>query len=301
MYENPRDHFSPRYGDKRDDDRERRWRREEQRYRREAWDDNRFDDDRWDNRRRRGEFGYGQTFRDADYAGYDRYGARREDLGYGPEWRDEGPRYDHRERVRHHDHGYGSSAGYRQSGDSRYFTGQQTGWTVGGPDRAPAYGHGGYGEDYRPHGYDRSPRDEHRGFFDKAGDEIASWFGDDDAARRREMDHRGRGPKGYVRSDERICDDVNDRLTDDWRLDASDISVTVESGEVTLDGTVRDRASKRRAEDLAEDISGVRHVQNNLRVADRGFDERGRNPDDDGLVDDLHATNRSGTARATES
>ena len=35
-------------------------------------------------------------------------------------------------------------------------------------------------------------RDE-RGFFERAGDEIASWFGDDEADRRREMDDRAQG------------------------------------------------------------------------------------------------------------
>ena len=34
---------------------------------------------------------------------------------------------------------------------------------------------------------DRSRRDE-RGFFERAGDEVASWFGDDDAERRRRED-----------------------------------------------------------------------------------------------------------------
>jgi len=42
----------------------------------------------------------------------------------------------------------------------------------------------------RERGY--SGRDE-RGFFERAGDEIASWFGDDDAERRRERDHRMEG------------------------------------------------------------------------------------------------------------
>jgi hypothetical protein len=32
--------------------------------------------------------------------------------------------------------------------------------------------------------------DDDRGFFDRAGDEVRSWFGDDDAQRRREMDER---------------------------------------------------------------------------------------------------------------
>ena len=40
------------------------------------------------------------------------------------------------------------------------------------------------------------------------------------------------------------------------------------SGEITLNGTVASRDQKRRAEDLVEDVSGVKHVQNNLRVED---------------------------------
>ncbi|MCO6187803.1 BON domain-containing protein [Rhizobium sp. L1K21] len=106
-----------------------------------------------------------------------------------------------------------------------------------------------------------------RDFWDKAGDEVASWFGDDDAARRRDMDeHRGKGPKGYRRSDDRINEDVHDRLSDHPRLDASDITVTVKDSEVTLDGLVNERADKRRAEDCADSVSGVTHVQNNIRV-----------------------------------
>ena len=38
-------------------------------------------------------------------------------------------------------------------------------------------------------GYDRDDRDE-RGFFERAGDEISSWFGDEEASRRRQMDSR---------------------------------------------------------------------------------------------------------------
>jgi osmotically-inducible protein OsmY len=110
--------------------------------------------------------------------------------------------------------------------------------------------------------------DHERGFMEKAGDEVASWFGNEEAEQRRRQDqhHRGRGPRGYARSDERIREDVNDRLTDDWMLDASDIDVEVNDREVTLSGEVASRADKRRAEDIAEDVSGVTHVQNNLRV-----------------------------------
>lgn len=78
--------------------------------------------------------------------------------------------------------------------------------------------------------------------------------------------HRGKGPKGFTRSDERIKDDIACRLTDDGYVDASDIDVTVEKGEVTLSGTVSDRFSKRRAEDIAELVSGVTNVENRIRV-----------------------------------
>lgn len=75
----------------------------------------------------------------------------------------------------------------------------------------------------------------------------------------------GKGPRGYVRSDERIREDVCDRLSFDDELDASDITVTVAKGEVTLEGTVSDRHSKRRAEDISESVNGVSEVHNRLR------------------------------------
>lgn len=77
----------------------------------------------------------------------------------------------------------------------------------------------------------------------------------------------GRGPRDYQRSDERIREEICDCMTDDGRLDASDISVAVSHGEVTLTGSVMSREQKRRAEDVAERISGVRDVTNQLRVS----------------------------------
>jgi osmotically-inducible protein OsmY len=212
------------------------------------------------------------------------------------------------------------------------------------------------GEQYR--GERRSGRD--RGFVERAGDEVRSWFGDEDAERRRRMDERehghygdraygldyggvwqsagsvgerrwqgdrrassysnaasgrfrepygasgsrsapgwlsgsgytgavgetsrayggqsgtgvarwrgeftGRGPKGYRRSDARINEDVCDRLADAHDVDASEIEVKVENGDVSLSGTVWDRQQKRRAEELIENISGVREVNNQLRI-----------------------------------
>ncbi|WP_425358673.1 BON domain-containing protein [Aestuariivirga litoralis] len=157
--------------------------------------------------------------------------------------------------------GYGSRGSYGSGsyGSGTYGTGSGSGYGSG-----HGYGSSGYGNAQGRQGGGE------RGFWERAGDEVSSWFGDDDARRRREMDeHRGRGPRGYTRSDDRIREDVNDRFTDDGWLDASDIEVKVASGEVTLTGQVTSREEKRRAEDLAEAISGVKHVQNNLRVKDR--------------------------------
>ena len=84
--------------------------------------------------------------------------------------------------------------------------------------------------------------------------------------RSEETSYAGRGPRGYQRSDQRIHEEICDRLTDDPRIDASDIEVGVNTGEVTLAGSVRTREEKRCAEDLIERLSGVREVNNNLKV-----------------------------------
>jgi osmotically-inducible protein OsmY len=81
--------------------------------------------------------------------------------------------------------------------------------------------------------------------------------------------YRGRGPKGYQRSDARIIEDVCERLTEDPHVDASDIEVDVVNSEVMLTGSIKSRIVKRYVEDLVESVSGVRHVQNNLRIQPR--------------------------------
>jgi hypothetical protein len=143
-----------------------------------------------------------------------------------------------------------------------------------------------------PYGSSRSNFDRERnpGFHDTdervEGFGPADAYGDDDfsrpeggrAGRRRSdasadfdldrggPDHRGKGPRGYKRSDERIREDVSDRLTDEAQLDPSEVEVTVVDGEVTLTGHVGKRFEKRLAEDWAETVTGVVHVQNNIRV-----------------------------------
>jgi hypothetical protein len=96
----------------------------------------------------------------------------------------------------------------------------------------------------------------------------------------------GRGPRGYVRSDSRIHEEVCERLSDAGDLDAGGIEVRVEGGEVTLEGTVPDRSSKRLAEDIAESVRGVRETHNRLRVGSREIGtssgEQGREADSAG-------------------
>lgn len=82
----------------------------------------------------------------------------------------------------------------------------------------------------------------------------------------RSGEHTGRGPKGYQRSNERVREDICERLTRHGQVDASDIDVQVQDGEVTLAGTVDTRQAKRLAEDTAFSVSGVRDVHNQLRV-----------------------------------
>ncbi|MBX3483029.1 MAG: BON domain-containing protein [Phenylobacterium sp.] len=149
-------------------------------------------------------------------------------------------------------------------------------------------------------------------FFRRTGEKVRSWFNDlgrdegrgyDDAYR----GARGLGPKGYQRSDERISEEVHQRLTDDSWIDASAINVSVSGGEVTLSGTVESREAKHRAERVVEDLSGVKHVQNNLRIesgnvftsAGRGYGDsvnearmRGDNPEVKDVTDGKTSSTR---------
>jgi hypothetical protein len=114
-----------------------------------------------------------------------------------------------------------------------------------------------------------------RSWWNRERRDVSSWMSSNDERREprgnrnypfQEGEHRGKGPRGYQRSDERIREDVCDRLSDDAMLDASEIEVNVNGSEVILSGTVLSREAKRHAEDLAESISGVRNVENRIRV-----------------------------------
>lgn len=78
--------------------------------------------------------------------------------------------------------------------------------------------------------------------------------------------HHGKGPKAYTRSDDRIHDDVCERLTRHPLVDASLMDVQVKDGEVTLTGEVMDRRMKHLAEDVVDEVHGVKEIHNQLRV-----------------------------------
>lgn len=131
-----------------------------------------------------------------------------------------------------------------------------------------------YGQSWQSNAYgeltQRGNRDGHGAWerpYDRGTPESGAWSTNGSSqGLRREGGFAGKGPKGYTRSDERVREDVCDRLSDDDEVDASDITVTVKDGEVTLEGTVETRQAKHRAEDIADSVSGVRDVHNRLRT-----------------------------------
>jgi hypothetical protein len=82
--------------------------------------------------------------------------------------------------------------------------------------------------------------------------------------------YRGLPPKGYSRADERIREDICDELTRRSDIDPSRLTVRVEEGDVTLEGTVRDLETRRLVDEVASRSVGVRQVHNQLQVQHGG-------------------------------
>jgi osmotically-inducible protein OsmY len=84
----------------------------------------------------------------------------------------------------------------------------------------------------------------------------------------RSVSYRGKGPKGYERSDERLKEDISERLMHDAHIDASDIEIQCKGGVITLEGSISDRRAKHHAENIIESISGVKDIDNRLKISD---------------------------------
>ncbi len=199
--------------------------------------------------------GYGGGL-DASREGYRRDPeSRRRD--YGGDWE--------RGRERGRDFGARWEAGRGPSG----------GWGLGqDPYRGSgAMLHPDWGQEYRRLEY--GPEDLY-GERSWEGDR-GSWEGDRErtGGRGRPGGYYGIGPKGYKRSDERIREDLCERLCRSSSVDSREVTVTVREGEVTLSGTVPERWMKYQIETIADDTMCVKDVNNNIRVQ-RAGEESGR-------------------------
>jgi hypothetical protein len=192
----------------------------------------------------------------------------------------------------------GNEAGGRGGGDERhrgqehfgrlgYDPSQNTGgrpqWAFNAPHDPRRVDHGGYGTHGRadPGGSTPEHTDDWSGSRGQGG---YATHGDDppwawDAMQSPTHDSRGgqsfggwgqassrqRGPKGYVRSDERLKDEIHERILQS-DVDASDVTIEVQDGHVTLQGTIADRLSKYQLEELVDHVIGVRDVDNRIRT-----------------------------------
>lgn len=206
-----------------------------------------MDRDDWE----RGTYGRGTPARGSgrEYQAGRRPPWRRRDLGYrpsayDPDW-DIGPgwgREDWQDRRWSGDMPLGR---YEVDREPRWERGRDWGFGVRGPD---------WDRPMDERRYDNGPRRWGSGEYASHHDEGSSHW------------HGRTSMRGYQRSDDRIREEVCDRLNDHPAIDTSDLEIAVSDGEVTLTGTVDDRWEKRMAEDLAEQVPGVRDVQNHLRI-----------------------------------
>lgn len=192
-----------------------------------------------------------------DERGRYRMSGRRDDTGYGNEWPE-----DYRS-----DFSGQTPQRYRDAYSERQ----------SGPYRSPTTGRPVSEDEYRQeaHWHRSRPYTGFSGRVSEFGYEDPGWgapqMGRTGAATQSRYalpgaGFRGVGPRNYVRSDERIREDICDELSDDGEVDARDIDIEVRDGTVTLSGTVPERYMKHRAEDIADDSRGVTDVENRLRV-----------------------------------
>jgi hypothetical protein len=176
---------------------------------------------------------------------------------YGGGYRDPEARFSSRDFGRESSYG-GQSYGAQSYGDQSL---GQSGYGGYGGQPYSSYGSGSYGT----RGYGGYGREEERGE-PRSGESFGQQLRETGQRFIGKVKRAFRGPKGYRRSDDRIREDVNDRLSEQYDLDPSEIEVSVTSGEVTLTGRVETRRDKFLAEEIADDVNGVTDVHNQLRV-----------------------------------
>ncbi len=127
----------------------------------------------------------------------------------------------------------------------------------------------GYGDDRSWPGPGRDDVDLYREGY--PGQPVPEWARESRPARAPAVQWPSRrrypqGPKGYQRSDERLREDISERLLQSDHIDSSDVTVEVAGGKVRLEGTVPERPMKHAIEDLVDACPGVQDIENRLKV-----------------------------------
>lgn len=207
-------------------------------------------------------------------SGYGGYRPSAQDSGYRSQERESG--YGYRDEDRFGPRGRGGERDERGIGGER--GGRAMHWREGMErDRSqrggePSYGSGYYGDSGRG---GQSFSGGQRVYPDDPGYRRGRAFGQQASAPGQHAGRRMSGPKGYRRSDERVREDVCERLAMNPYIDVGEVSVEVADGVVTLDGTVRERREKYVIEEIADAVFGVTEVSNRLRVETQGQGSRG--------------------------
>lgn len=255
----------------------------------ERGDDNRHWDERTNRDRGMGIDRYGQ--------GQSGYAAGRwDDRSMGQGRNQDFARGDNRDRGVQHDDRFSGRGGsnYWEDRNSQYHGGSafgrmDTGYDrdsiAGGRDRDMNRGEvGTYDNRMQQHGgynaYGRNSEGNYgdRGRWDRNdqqpgggnyGGSSRDYYGQGYGAQAQpQQSHRGKGPMNFTRSDERIKEHVSEQLMEHHEIDASNVTVEVKNGEVTLSGTVNDRNQRRMIEDVVEQVSGVRDVHMSIKIGD---------------------------------
>jgi len=196
------------------------------------------------------EWGRGEPRSSQPYGQREPYNARggSERSRWGGPWNEEGSRYSESQ--------YGMGRNRFEPYGDRYEPQFGEG-PFADTSEAPGYfGSGNYGDGGASStgGYDERHRTRYPGS-----------LGEDTFSSRESPRYRT-GPKGYTRSDERIREDISERLMLADGIDSSEVSVSVKEGRVSLEGTVPTRSMKHQIEDLADYTAGVTDVDNRIRV-----------------------------------
>lgn len=173
--------------------------------------------------------------------------------GHGPQWRSLEPSVDYGP-IGSADEG---GTGFRsRSFERRRFAGAAAPGRYFGTGHYGA-GHGTYDEEQRraPGGFE-PPRFENTLYGRAVGRRPVSPTGRRSAG----------APKGYRCSDERLWENICERLMQAEDIDSSDVSVKVQGARVILEGTVPERYMKHAIEDLVDACPGVQDIDNRIRV-----------------------------------